>query len=180
MIKNIFIYGLLAGAIVVSLGNLVFEVFQLDSFEYGELLGYSTMLVALTMVYFGIRRQRDHLENGEISFGKGLQVGLGITLVASAIYIAAWMISYHYGDGAELMISYFEGEISNIQNDASLTEVEKTVKLDELHQLRIDYERPLVMAGFTFIEIFPVGLLVSLLSAFLLKTKPDDAQVETA
>ena len=177
MLRIGLIYGLIAGAIVVGLGTLVFRLSGGFDHAYGELFGYATMLVALSMVFFGIRQYRRQQEEEHFTFGQGLQVGLLISLVAAVIYVASWMIYYNSGGGQEMMDGYFQQQVEQVQQSADLSSDEKEAKLAEMEGFRESYGNPLVMAGFTFLEIFPVGLLVSLLAAWLLRTSsPTDQQ----
>lgn len=170
MVRISLLYGLLAGAVVVGLGTLAFKVLQLDDTSSGEIIGYATMLVGLSMTYLGVKSYRDSLAPDPLSFGGAFKVGLGIVLVASIIYVASWMLSYYFGSGAEMMEGYFQAEISRIQNSGKTAEV-IAVQLDELQQMRANYSKPHNMAMITLLEIFPVGLVVSLLTAWLLRSR---------
>ncbi len=172
MLRTALRYGFISGAIIVGISSLTFSIMSDPDFAYGELLGYATMLVALSMVYFGIRKHRQEQEGERLSFGQGVQVGLLITLVASTIYVAAWMIYYSSGGGQEMMNAYFEHQVEQYQqSDMPAEEVD--AKIAELDGFRESYANPLVRIGFTFLEIFPVGLLVTLLASWLLR-KPEE------
>ena len=172
MLRKALIFALLAEAVHI-LGQLLFAWREISP-EYSEILGYCVMLVALSMIYFGIRNYRDQQLNGKITFGQGLQLGLLITLIASVIYVATWMIYYQNGGGVEMMEAYWESQVADIRSSGQ-TEAEITAQLERLTNMRESYSKPWVMAGFTFLEIFPVGLIISLLAAFLLRTKKTEA-----
>lgn len=169
MLRTGLIYGTISGLVLVVLGQGLMALSAGTAYEASELLGYATMLAALSMIFIGIRQHKQQQEPPGISFGQALQVGLIITLVASAFYVVGWMIYYHNGGGAEIMETYFQAQIDQIQQ-SDLSAVEQTEKLAEMDKWRTNYEKPLVMAGITFLEIFPIGLLVSLLAAWLLRT----------
>src|SRR5882724_2426629 len=107
MKKIVLIYGLIAGAIVGSMLLITMPLYESGTlhFENGQWLGYTTMVIALSLVFFGIKSFRDNHSGGKITFWNGLKVGLVITFVASAIYALRWEISCHSmkGDFLELM-----------------------------------------------------------------------------
>ena len=97
MKRIILIYGLLAGTIVGSMFFITMPLYEkgILTMENGELVGYSTMIVALSLIFFGVKSYRDNQLEGSISFGKALQVGLLITLIASLMYAITWEVIYN-------------------------------------------------------------------------------------
>src|SRR4051812_21595851 len=97
MKKIVIIYGLIAGAIVGTMLIITMPLYESGTlnFDNGELLGYTTMVVALSMVFFGVKSYRDNYSGGTITFGQGAKVGLLITLIASLIYAMSWEVSYN-------------------------------------------------------------------------------------
>ncbi|PHN03892.1 DUF4199 domain-containing protein [Flavilitoribacter nigricans DSM 23189 = NBRC 102662] len=173
--KNVvYKYGLIAGGIQVIVGFGLMALLVKDGSskaEYGELLGYTTMIVALSLIFFGIKAYRDEQLGGVITFGKAVQVGILITLVASVIYVAGWLLYYHLGSGQEMMDSYLEQQIANIQNSGRPEAVIQQEISEMQSFMELYEEQPLVMIGLTFLEIFPVGLIISLIAAVLLRKK---------
>jgi hypothetical protein len=170
MKKVVITFGLLSGVILtlMMLGSMSLKQDQTD-FKLAEVVGYVSMIVSLSMAFFGIRSYRDNYLQGNINFGKAFQVGLYITLIASAIYVTGWMIYSHYTP--ELMNEYFKHSIEEVKNSGA-TAAEVQAKINEMKKYQEMYKNPLVKIGFTFLEIFPVGLLISLLcAAFLKKNK---------
>ena len=163
-------YGLLSGGIVVVLMYGSFLI-QGDNFDFskGELFGYATMIISLSMIFFGVRSYRDKKLEGAITFGKAFQVGLYIALIAAAIYVIAWMI-YSQFAGSDFMDQYYQYSLEQLQNSgASPEEInEEIAKMDKFREM---YKNPFVKMGMTFMEIFPVGLIVSLISALVLRKK---------
>src|SRR5215510_4061022 len=100
MKKNILIYGLAAGIIVTTLMLFNVHIFTYRDGKFdnnrGLLIGYSTMLIAFSLVYVGIHNYRNKYNGGVISFGKAFKVGLFMVLIASTIYVAAWLIDYYF------------------------------------------------------------------------------------
>ncbi|HFA48341.1 MAG TPA: DUF4199 domain-containing protein [Bacteroidetes bacterium] len=173
MTKFVLTFGAIAGIIVCVLMMATRPIWigengEMDM-QLGEVLGYISMIVALSMIFFGVRSFRDNHLGGAISFGKAFQTGLLITLVASAIYVVGWMFYYNASEEArqfpEQYMDYLIAELK--KSDASQTEIAQ--KTEELIQFNELYKKPLVRVGMTLMEIFPVGFVISLLSAFLLK-----------
>lgn len=174
MKKVIYKYGLMAGAIQVIIGFGLMALLIGDgssNMEYGELLGYATMIVSLSLIFFGIKAYRDEHLGGEITFGKAVQVGLLITLVASALYIIGWMLYYHLGSGQEMMDAYVDQQIADIRNSGQSDAVIQQ-EIEKVNGFLDLYQNPIVMIGITFMEIFPVGLIITLIASALLRRKP--------
>lgn len=174
--KNVVLkYGLIAGLIQVVVGFGLMAVLIGDgskNMQYAELLGYATMIVALSVIFFGVKTYRDQQLDGSISFGRAFKVGLYITLVASALYIVGWMLYYHLGSGSAMMDAYLEQHIATLQSSGQSAEAVQA-EIERMEGFMEMYQNPIVMIGMTFMEIFPVGLIISLIAAALLKRKPE-------
>src|SRR5215212_11220953 len=100
MRKNIIIHGLIAGIVVsiLMLSTVNYISHCEGNVDYGTsmLIGYASMLIALSLVYVGIRNYRDKYNGGIISFGKAFKTGMVIVLIASTIYVIAWLIDYFF------------------------------------------------------------------------------------
>ena len=152
---------------------LISTLFMADGtidFENGEVIGYSTMVIALSMVFFGIKSYRDNYQNGAITFTKGLQVGIMITLIASLMYAFSWELYYQNQpeDQPSFMESYVEFSINKMKTDGA-SEAEVNQAIQEMNNMAEMYENPFVRFGFTLAEILPVGIIITLLSAALLR-----------
>ena len=168
MNKIVLIYGLIGGLIISVLMWLTLGSGQHD-FENGELIGYTTMVVALSTIFFGVKAYRDKHLDGRITFGKAFLLGLYIALVASTLYVASWMLlSATTGD--YFMVQYYEHAKQEMES-SNMPAEEMNAKLEEMQQFAELYKNPVVKIGFTYLEILPVGLLVSLLVAAILKRK---------
>ena len=169
MKKTVLTYSPIAGVIIVLLMALFIGLMSKEQdFQMGEILGYASMIVALSTIFVGIRKYRDDELGGMITFGKAFQVGLLITLVASAIYVAAWMF-YSAGGGADEMMTAFLDQTVEKMKASGATEAEISAKVTEMEQFQEMYKNPIVKIGITFLEIFPVGLIISLIAAALLR-----------
>ena len=168
MNKFILPYGLIAGLVIVLMLVLTFTVFPID-LKNGEFLGYATMIIAFSTIFIAVKSYRDKHLDGSIDFLKALRIGLAITLVATVIYVVAWMIMSET-IAQDFMTVYFQQSIENLKA-SDLSQVEIDQKIVEMEEFKEMYKNPIVKMGMTAMEIFPVGFLISLISAFILKRK---------
>ena len=170
MQKIVLTFGIIAGSILAGL-MLITIPFMGETIDYGtgELLGYISMIAALSTIFIGIKNYRDNKMNGVIGFAKGFQVGILITLVASVIYVASW-VTYMNTSDSNFIESYSEYMKQELEKSGESQET-INIKLKEIESFSEMYKNPFIQIGITFLEIFPVGLLVSLIAAALLKKK---------
>jgi len=167
--STVIIYGAIAGFIVtvVTLAGMA-KIYDTDS-EGSMLFGYTTMLVAFSLIFVNIKVYRDK-NGGYVSFGKAFRIGLWISLIASTMYVLGWMVEYY----AFFPDFYDKCEIHQVAKlkaaGASLTAIH--AKAQEYEKVKQLTHNPLVHALMTYVEILPVGLLVSVLAALILKRKP--------
>lgn len=177
MSKHIFTYGAIGGVIVVILmfvgQSLMIGPDGQMNFDLGETLGYVSMIISLSVIFFGIKSYRDNQLDGMITFGNAFKIGILITLVASLFYVVGWMVYYQISENAGgFFEQYTEYEVAKMEaNGKSISEIDQ-FKKDSLKFAEM-YQNPFVRAGVTLVEIFPVGLLISLISAFILKQKTE-------
>ena len=173
MKKNIIIYGLIAGIIVSILMlfsiNYISHVDGKVDYNTSLLIGYASMLIAFSLVYVGIRNYRDKYNGGVISFGKAFKIGITIVLIASTIYVVAWLIDYFFFI-PDFMEKFSAQELDKLKaNGASQVEIDKeTIKMANMVKM---FKNPLFNAMMTYAEILPVGLIVTLISSLILKRK---------
>ncbi len=173
MKKNILIYGLISGLIVSALMllsvNYVSYCKGNVDYDGSMLIGYASMLIAFSLVFVGTRNYRDKYNGGVISFGKAFKIGFFIVLIASTLYVVSWLIT-NYFFMPDFMEKYSAHMIDRLKaGGASPAEIEKETK--EMANMAEMYKNPLVKILFTYAEILPVGLLVALISALILKRK---------
>ena len=173
MKKNIIIYGLIAGIVVsifmlVSI-NYISHVEGKVDYNTSLLIGYASMLIAFSLVYVGIRNYRDKYNGGVISFGKSFKIGIMIVLIASSIYVVAWLIDYFFFI-PDFMEKFSAQELDKLKTSGvSQIEIDKQTK--EMADFARMYKNPLFNAMMTYAEILPVGLVVTLISSLILKRK---------
>lgn len=168
MRKLILTHGLIAGGIVIL--SIIFTMYlagddpQIAGLEW---LGYLTMLVALSIIFFGIKRYRDHELGGVIGFGTAFRLGMGVTLVASLVYVVAWEINLVLTDYA--FIHDYTNAVIEDQKEAGLSGEELQQFIEGMELAKERYNNPFFRLPITFMEIFPVGVLITLLSSALLR-----------
>lgn len=173
MKKIIYQFGLIAGLVVSAMLILSTNIFSgVEDFNYdlGQLIGYASMLVAFSTIFVGVKRHRDHNLGGIITFQKALAIGLAITLIASALYVITWMVISGGVNAEALMDTYFQQAIEQANNSGKSAEAIKA-EVDKLNRMRENYGNPFIKIMITLSEIFPVGLVVSIISAFILRKK---------
>jgi hypothetical protein len=169
MKKTVLTFGLISGFIISVLmgGSLLLS----DKIGTGHsmVLGYTIMVASFLLVYFGIRSYRDNVLGGEISFGRAFACGLLISLITSVCYVAMWEILY-FNFMPHFMDSYFAEQVQNVRS-AGLDSATTAARVAALKHTQELYQNPIVNIAYTFIEPLPVGLLITLISAAVLRRK---------
>lgn len=160
------VYGAIAGAVVVCIITFGM-VLDLPSHATSEWFGYLVMLVALSLIFVGVKRYRDIESGGVIKFGPAFKIGLGIAAVAGLVYVLGWEI-YLAASGRDFLSEYSASIVEGMRAEGASSAAIQG-KLAEMQGLAVRYKSPLFRISITFLEIFPVGLLVALVSAALLR-----------
>src|SRR5262245_19275899 len=163
MRKIVLTYGLIAGAILSVLMMATLPFLERIGFDRGMVIGYTTMVMAGLMIYFGVKSYRDNVLGGRISFGRAFATGMLISAIAGICYVATWeFVQYKFlPDFAD---KYAAHEIDKARRNGA-TEAEIATKQTEMAEFKEMYKNPLISIAFTFLEPLPVGLLFSLVSA---------------
>lgn len=174
MRKITLIFGLLAGVIVSIFLAVIMALCENGAVnvDNSDLIGYGSMVIALSMVFFGVKSYRDNYLNGAIKFGKGLQIGLLITLIASLVYAAAGEAYYQASPESQLalMDKYADHYVARMrEKGASPAEIDQKAK--EMADLKEMYKNPLIRFGMTLAIILPVGVVIALISAAALRRR---------
>jgi hypothetical protein len=166
MKKTVLTYGLISGGVGAAL--LLAHVPLMDGGTRSLILGYAGIALSSLLIFFGIRSYRENTGNGRISFGRGFAVGILIALISAACYVATWEVIY-----------FTSPSIANHIFDKPLEEMKASgappaaieAKTRELESFKKLYANPLVNSALTFVEPFPVGLLMTLISAAALRRR---------
>ena len=177
MTRNILPYGLLAGGIITLQMVLMVQMcYGNPNFEPSAIVGFGTMILAFSLVFIGILNYRNKIGNGFISFGKALKIGAGIAFVASTIYVVTWLF-YFYLFVPDFMEKYGQMVLNQAAKNGA-TAADLAAKTQETQEFAKWYKNPLFVILMTYAEVLPVGLLVTLFSAIILKRKPGSLPLE--
>lgn len=167
MKRTIFTFGAIAGLVVITGMIVVMRLAGDEGMQLSEWLGYLIMILALSVIFVGIKRHRDRELGGVIRFGQAVLVGLGISAVAGVIYVGVWELYLASTDHA--FIEQYTTQLIEAKKAAGVSGAELATAIAEVESMKEQYANPFFRIPITFLEIFPVGLLVSLVSAALLR-----------
>ena len=170
MKRTVWTFGLMSGGIlsVVMLVSMRFQ--DAIGLDRAEVVGYTTMVLAFLLVFFGIRSYRETVGKGSLSFGRALAVGALISLIACLCYVATWELVF-YKLSPDFLDRYQAYTIERVKaSGSSQAEIDKKIagarKFAEL------YQNPMFNAAVTFLEPLPVALVFTLVSAGVLRRRP--------
>jgi hypothetical protein len=170
MKKVVLTYGLIAGLVVSAFMATSMTIYHNNpDWEGGTgamIVGYLSMLISFSMIYVAVKTYRDKYNNGVISFGKAFRIGLFIALIASTMYVISWALVYNF-----IMPDFMDKYAAGVLKDTTLSPAEVQAKSAEMAKYKEMYKNPVFFALFTYMEILPVGIVVSLIIALILKRK---------
>ena len=166
MRRVVLTFGLIAGGILAASMLLALPFREQIGLDRAIVVGYTTMVLAFLMIYFGVRSYRDNVAGGAVSFGRAFSVGGLITLVATACYVVTWEFVYfkvtpEYGQA-------YAAQAMEKARKSGASEAELAAKRKEMEEFQVMYDNPVFNAAITFLEPLPVGLLFTLLTAWIM------------
>ena len=169
MKKIVLTFGLISGLILSVLMNGSLLLSTKIGSGHSMLLGYTIMVASFLLVYFGIRTYRDNILDGPISFARAFACGILITLLTTVVYVVAWEIVY-FNFMPHFMDSYFAAQIHTVQT-SGIDPAAAARKISVIKHSQQLYQNPFVNMAYTFIEPLPVGVVITLVSAAILRRK---------
>ena len=169
MKKTVLTFGLICGAILSAMMLLTLPFLDRIGFDHGEIIGYTSMVVAFLLIFFGVRSYRDTLPGSTIGFGRALGVGMLIAAVGSLCYVATWELIYYKlapDFGAKYQAHIMEKTRRSGASEEAIAQ--KKAEMDRFIEL---YRNPAINVAITFLEPLPVGLVVALVSAGILSRR---------
>jgi hypothetical protein len=166
MKKTVWTFGLISGAII-SILMLATIPFQDEiGFDHGLLVGYTTMVLAFLLIYFGVRSYRDNVGGGSVRFGRAFAVGALIAVISSLCYVATWEVMY-FKFMPDFLSKYQAHALAKARAGGASEDAlaKQRADMDKLGEM---YKNPLVNSAMTFVEPLPVGLVIALVSAGIL------------
>ena len=170
MKKTVLTFGLISGAIMAALMMATVTFIDRIGFENGTIVGYTSIVLGFLLVFFGIRSYRENVGDGYISFGRAFAVGILIALISSVIYVLTWEIVFHNWlyDFPEKYTAY----VIEKARASGVSAADVARQREEMDSMWALYRSNFfVRAAFTFVEPFPVGLLITLISAVALRKR---------
>jgi hypothetical protein len=170
MKRTITVFGLIAG-VILSIFLLASAPFMkhvdADSMATSMFVNYTVQFLTFSLIFFAVRQYRDNHNSGTISFGRGFRIGLWISLIGSAFYVLTWAVIYNF------VVPDFMDTMCAAQVEAAVKKGASSAEISEIRQQIADgkliYSTWYGFAGVTLLEIFPTGLIVSLVSALVLR-----------
>jgi Protein of unknown function (DUF4199) len=177
MKKTILTFGLISGAISSLMMVATVPFAHRIGFDKGLVIGYTTIVLSFLLVFFGIRSYRDNTGNGQITFSKAFVVGISITLISCVFYVVTWEVIY-FNFMPDFMDKYGAHMVAKLKaSGASAAAIQ--AQLEQVKKYKELEDSPLLNAAMTFIEPFPVGLVITLISAAVLRRKPQSQSAQS-
>jgi hypothetical protein len=169
MKKTVLTFGLLSGALSALMMFATLPFIDQIGFDKGAYVGYTAIVISFLFVYFGVRSYRDNAQSGRLTFGRGFAVGILITLISCVCYVIAWEVVY-FNFMPDFADKYAAHAIDHLRSTGAAQSA-----IDAMTTQMADFKRmyanPAMNAAMTFTEPFPIGLLVTLISAAVLRKK---------
>ena len=168
MKRTILKYGLIGGLIMSGL-FAISVVIAGDPPDYVmmEIIGYTSMILAMLAIFFGVKSCRDHLLGGTISFGQGMGVGTGIATVAAAV-LGFYTFAHIAWVDPNFEEDYSAWQIETIQQ-SDMSETEKAEEIQHVEELLTTMNSPFMQGLVMFATVFAMGLVATLITAAILK-----------
>ncbi|MES2726484.1 MAG: DUF4199 domain-containing protein [Bacteroidota bacterium] len=175
MKKNSLVFGAISGVIVstfmaISMSMMSCGSGDMDGGSTSMVIGFTSMAVAFSFIFVGIKNFRDKQNGGTITFGKGFLLGLFISLIASTMYVITWGVEFHFFM-PDFIDKYSAMQVKQLhESGVTGTKLDEAVK--EIETANYDYKHNIFFfALYTYAEILPIGILITLISALILKRK---------
>ena len=169
MKKTVLTFGLLSGAVIAVMMCLTVPFADRIGFDRSVIVGYTTIVISMLFVYFGVRSYRDNVLGGEVTFARAFQAGLCIAVISSVCYVIAWLVLF-YGFIPDFADQYAAYVVDSVRaNGGSEADIEAAIK--QADNAKAMLANPIINAAVAFIEPLPVGLLVALISAVVLRKR---------
>ena len=175
MKKTVWTFGLISGVILSAMMAITVPFQHSIGSDRALVIGYTTMVLAFLLIFFGIKSYRDNVAGGRISLGRAFTVGALIALISSLCYVATWEVIY-FNFMPDFLVQYQAHQIEAMRaSGAPQAQIDKQVADNKVMAER--YKNPIFNAAFTLIEPLPVGLLIAFVSAAVLRRRKREEQL---
>jgi hypothetical protein len=169
MKKTILTFGMISGAMISVMMLATLPFMDKIGFEKGEVIGYTSMVLSFLMVFFGIRSYRENVGEGKVTFARAFAIGILITGVSCICYVVVWEIIY-FKLAPDFVDKYANYMIEKARaSGASQHAIE--AQIQQMKDFRAWYDNPVYNAAITFMEPFPIGAIITLISSAILRKK---------
>jgi hypothetical protein len=169
MKRTILVFGLISGAIMSTIMAITMPFHDAIGYDSALVIGYTSIVAAGLLIFFGVRSYRDNVTGGTVRFGRAFAVGALISLVASLLYVATWQVVYRTS-ASDYLVKY-QAHTMEEARASGATQAELDQKLAEMQRFAELYKNPAFNAAVTLLEPLPIGLVIALLSAGVLSRK---------
>lgn len=165
MKKNVLIFGLVLGAILcVNMIRMVNLCYTNPDFKPNNVIGYTALVVIFSLIFFGVRNYRNKQLSGIISFARAFKTGALIALAGATMYVVVWLFYYYL-----FVPDYLDKYIPHVLKEADPADL--PAKTKQMQDFKEMYKNPFFVILFTYTEVLPIGLVIALVSALVLKRK---------
>ncbi|ACU04494.1 DUF4199 domain-containing protein [Pedobacter heparinus] len=164
MKKTVWIFGLIIGGILAANMVAMVQMVYSGKFKGNDFVGYAALVVIFSIIFFGIRNYKNKQNAGLISFGKAFKIGTLIAFIGSTVYVVVWLFYYYL----------FVPDFMDVYTSCVLREstpADLPAKTQQMADFKEMYKNPLFVVLITYSEVFPIGLIVALISGLILKKK---------
>jgi hypothetical protein len=169
MKKTVLTFGIISGLLSSAMMLATVPFMERIGFDRGVVFGYTAIVLSFLLVFFGIRSYREQ-SGGSLTFGRGFTVGILITLISCVFYVLTWQFVY-FKLNTGFADQYTAYAINKARSGGATDQAIADLR-QQMADFKVMYDKPLINAAFTFVEPFPVGLLVTVVSAAVLRKKP--------
>lgn len=174
MQKTVLRYGLISGVIAMTLMMITMSFHDKISMAVGWLIGYIGITLSFIVIYPAMVSYRDKVGNGTITFGRSLSIGLLISVISGLCYVLAWAIIY------KTMMPDFMDKFAASSLESMKKAGQSAAKINEAAQematMKERYKNPLWFTAYTIMEPLPVGIIISLISALVIRKRDKKQQ----
>jgi hypothetical protein len=178
MKKDVWKYGLLSGLVMAILVAITLPFEHHTSARWAMAFGYTIMVLSFLIVFVGVKHYRDTECGGSINFGRALAVGMAMMLISCVCYVGMWEVLMATVE-KNFAHEYAAGMVERAQN-SGLQGAALEAKIAEARNFEVMYANPLYRMAMTLLEPLPVGLVMALVTAGVLRRKPEEGMASAA
>jgi Ca2+/Na+ antiporter len=166
MKQVVFRYSIITTLVILVLGAIqLFVLMPATDYKTAEVTGYLTIVLAMIFIFFGIKKYRE-LNDGILSFGQGLKVGLLIALMPAVCFglfdlLYTEVINPSWGE------DYFQYHLQQVRESTPTDQV--SAKIQKLEEQKETYGKPYILFMIMFLTVFIIGAMVAIISALTLR-----------